>query len=66
MGIRSSLTVENAMLAALWAGLVSFVVLHSLALLQGAGEQTLPMFRKLWFLGIGLTVALVAAARYLW
>lgn len=60
MSIRSRLTVENAVLATLWAGMASFVVLHSVALVQGAGTETVPMFRKLWFVGLGSVALLVA------
>lgn len=57
MTVRSSLTVENALLAVLVAGLATFAVVHSLALFQAGSEQTRAMFRQLWF--VGLVVALV-------
>jgi len=57
MTVRSALTVENALLVVLVAGLATFVAVHSLALFQAGGEQTRAMFRQLWF--AGLVVALV-------
>lgn len=58
MTARPSLTVETVVLVVLAGGLASFVVVHSFALLDAAGEQTVTLFRRLWFLG--LTLAAVA------
>lgn len=60
MTSRASLTAESVLLVVLAGGVGSFVVVHSLALLNAAGEQTVSMFQRLWFLSLTLVAIVVA------
>jgi small neutral amino acid transporter SnatA (MarC family) len=60
MTVRPSLTVETVLLAVLAGGLASFVVVHSLGLLNTTGEQTASILQRLWFLGLVLVAIAVA------
>lgn len=56
MGIRHKFTIESAVLAALWAGIGGFVVLHTALLLLSGNHQTRAVFRSIWFGGLAVVV----------
>ena len=59
MRVHSSLTAERAVLAVLVVGFTTFILVHSAALLQAGGEQTLWLIQKLWFSGLVVTLILL-------
>ncbi|USZ69741.1 hypothetical protein NGM10_16720 (plasmid) [Halorussus salilacus] len=63
MDVRSSVTVNNAVLAILWLGMAGFVVFHSLVLLWSVDGPTRASFRLAWFVGLGLVAVTLAYFR---
>lgn len=64
MGIRSSVTIDRAVLAILWLGMAGFVAFHSLVLLWSVDGPTRTSFRLAWLVGLGVVAATLAYFRF--